>query len=68
MRSVNHGLKRFFKKVVSYIVASVSYERSLEGLIVSVASVGESYHQEWFVPRERNFRYIGRNRLVPSDW
>lgn len=46
MRSVNHGLKRFFKKVVSYIVASVSYERSLEGLIVSVASVGESYHQE----------------------
>jgi hypothetical protein len=61
-------LKRFFKKVVSYIVASVSYERSLEGLIVSGASVGEGNHQEWFVQRERNFRYIGQNRLVPSDW
>jgi hypothetical protein len=41
-----------------YIVASVSYERSLEELIVSGASVGESYHQEWFVPSERNFIYI----------
>jgi hypothetical protein len=51
--SRNEKIKKFF---FLNKVASVCYERNLEGLIVSGASVGESYHQEWFVPSERNFR------------